>query len=474
MSAEIGRLGGAAAAGIGIAAGVVGPLAIPLAMTGGSILGGILGGSGGQSESNAQYEGKMSAHRHTVGEMDRLYLHNVESRKIKIRNDAINRQVASDNLHQRRNYGMSIQDYEYDKAMESYWQGVQTWTDQANYNGLAEIKALTQQDRRLHEQLVGLEFEENKNLLDYTAAVAGLDLKKSSAKFTADIELGKLRDTSYLKMEDAKTNITFNKRQLNLQALKASGQLAGRGTVGVSVGKAQQGIKAELGAAKAEKSKELRLQQRSIMTNMFYNQRSIVNQLLTTTAEADLDLINLNSQLDLDQAMMTQSRDNLKWNDAFIREQIHLKKTQADLNNNSRVPLMPSRVPELPPVIEPPIPEYAEVFKPYPPDEPEREETYYPVNPWSSAVGQVANFATSDFGQQALGELFSPKPTTTPSLGPNDFNLNPGFDFTSGFDTQNTGVNLGISNPNNFNLNPGFDFNSAGPGFDPFTKYDFD
>jgi len=218
--------------------------------------------------------------------------------------------------------------------------------------------------------------------------------------------------------------------------------MGARGQAGVSAGKVQQGIKAELGAAKAQMSKQLVQQQRETMVNMVYNQRSIVNQLLTTTADADLDLANLDYQLDLDQAKMAISRQNLMVNDKLIRERIQMQRKQADINNEARKPLMPQQTPPIPEVIEPPIPQYAEIFKPGEPPEPKKKTAYTPNNPYAT-LGQIAGVlggaVASDSFQNFLTQQMTPK-----------------YDYGNLGATFNPTANLNIANPTAFDLNQNF------------------
>jgi len=391
-------------------------------------------------------------HHFEKNEIDRVYDHQVKSLEIQKQNDTDNRQFQIDKLNQQRDYQMGIRDFEFDQAMRVYDSQMGTFTQQREFNEIAEQMAMGQQDRKKYEDLVGMEFDKAQTLLNYTSATAGLNLKKASAKASADIQLGKLQDTTYLAMDAAKTQTAFGKRQANIEALKASGQLSARGGAGVSAGKAQQGIQAELGAAKAQMSKQLVMQQREAMTNMVYNQRAIVNQLLTTEADADLNLANLNYQLDLDQAKMDISRDNLLANDKLIRDRIKMQRKQADINNEARKPLEPQKTPPIPEVIEPPIPQYAEIFKQGEPPEPKKKTAYIPNNPYAT-LGQVANVlgnaVGSDSFQNFLTQQMTPKYGATVA-SPTGFNL-------GGFGAlDNTIPGGSFPNPASFNVNQNF------------------
>ena len=410
---------GASIGSIGTSMGVFGGAAGPI----GAAVGGIADiFIGGQQRANAAREARHAAQRQQKAnkqqwrfendERNRLYEHQVKSLKIQKENDAANREFQINNLRQQRKYQVDIQEFEYNQAKKVFDSQMETFTQQRSFNTIAEQMAMQQQDRKKYEDLVGMEFDQAQTLLNYSAATAGLNLKKAGAKASADIQLGKLQDTTFLAMDAARTKTAFGKRQANIEALKASGQVGARGGAGVSVGKAQQGIKAELGAAKAQMSNQLLQQQREAMTNMVYNQRAIVNQLLTTEADADLNLANLNYQLDLDQAKMDISRDNLLVNDKLIRDRIKMQRKQADINNEARKPLEPKKTPEIPKVIEPPIPQYAEIFKPGEPPEPIKKAAYTPNNPYGTLgqiAGSLSSAVASDSFQNFLTQQMTPK-----------------------------------------------------------------
>ena len=311
---------------------------------------------------DAQDKSNRKATKLFNSEQKRRTEHAKEGLEIKKRNDTVIRDRQNQMLYDERDFGMEMRDYEFSQAKRVFDQQIKRYTDQKQYNEVAFDQAMRQQSRYMHETLVGMEFDQAQTLLNYSAATAGLNFKKAGAKASADIQLGRLAETSYQALDTAKAKTAFGKRQANIEALKASGQVGARGGARVSVGKAQQAIKAELGAAKAQMSNQLLQQQRSVMTDMVYNQRNIVNQLLTTEVGADLDLAKLNYQLDLDQAKMDISRDNLMANDKLIRDRIALQRKQADINNIK--PLKPEQTPELPPVREVPELEYQDVFEP--------------------------------------------------------------------------------------------------------------
>ena len=332
-----------------------------------------------------------------------------ESLRIKIENDELIRDRQNKLLWDQRNFAEEQRQYEFDQAMRGFDLQTQRYTEQKSFNEIAYNQAMRQQSQYLQETLQGMEFDATETFLNFTAASAGLDLKKAGAKADAAIRLAGLADTSYQALDVAKTKTAFSKRQANIEALKAGGQLSARGGAGVSVGKAKQGIKAELGTSKAQMSKQLLQEQRKVAADMFFNQRAIVNQLLTTEADVDIQLGKLNYQLDLDQAKISISRDNLRANDKLIRDRIALQRRQADLNNIQ--PLRPEETPEIPMVRELPMMQYQEVFEP-----PKREfrdplpkgpEAYGPdwAGMANSALTIAASVATAGAGAGAGGSF---------------------------------------------------------------------
>jgi len=434
-----------------------------------SFLGSIFSGSKREAERKsrqAQDRANEKAVREFNGLQELRTSWEKEGLEIKKRNDTTIRNFQNQQLYDRYDFDNAKRDYEYDQSMRVFESQLNRFADQRGFNQIAYDQAMRQQNQYMHETLIGMEFDETQTLLNYGAASAGLEFKKDSARATADIQLGRLRDTSYQALDVARSKTAFGKRQANIEALKAGGQLAAIGSVGKSVGKGQQGIKAELGAAKAQMSKQLVQQQRQVMTEMYYNQRSIVNQLLSTEASADLDLINLNAQLDLDQAKMSASRDNLMANDKLVRDRIKAQRLQADLNNV--MPLEPQKTPPIPEIIEPPIPQYAEIFKPGRPPEPVKGVGYTPSNPYATLgqiAGGVSNFVGSEPFQNFLNEQSMPSYNSGQAGSTFNPNINLGIASPAGFDLGGFSTNIPfsvptggplVSDPSMFSLNQSF------------------
>lgn len=328
---------------------------------------------------------------------------------IKIENFNADRKYQTQVANQRRDTALGIRQFNFDQQYRAYEKSLDINTQQRSANELAEQQAIKQQDNYKYEALVGMEFDKSQTLLNYASAAAGIGLKKAQAKTSADIQLQGLSAKSALGLEMAKAKTAFGKQQINVEALKAGAQAAARGQAGVSAGKVQQGVSAELGARKAQMSKELLFQQRDIMQNMLQNQREIVAQLLFTNSSADLELTKLDDQLELDQAKMSASRDSLMASDSLVRERIALQKKQADLNADARLMLEPEIGPEIPEVIELPEYKFGSIYRPGESPQPKQKTGYIPMNPYSAAssiMSGIGNFMQSDAGQDIFSNMF--------------------------------------------------------------------
>lgn len=372
---------------------------------------------------------------------------------IKIANFNEDRKYQVKAANQRRDYQMGIRQFQFDQQTRAYEKSLEIYGKQRSFNELAETQALNQQDRYYHDTLTGMEFDDQQTILNYAAATAGFGLKKSQARITADIQLQGLRDKSYLGMEAAKAKTAFGKQQTSVEALKAAGQASVRGQAGVSAGKLQQGVAAEAGARKAQLNKELVFQQRDIMVNMMQNQRNIVAQLLFAEADADLNLMKLDDQLELDRAKIYASKSNLKANDRLVRERIARQRAQADMNAEARVMLEPELGPEIPPVLDLPEYQFGTIYRPEESPQPKQNTGYIPTSPFAGAstvLSNLTNFVQSSAGQDIFTNLFGGNNTG-------------GIDFTS-----IAGTNYDFSTLGNIDFNPniGIDFGTSMPNVD--------
>lgn len=389
-----GTIGGTAAQ-VGMAAGVFGPWAMPIGLGIGALADTFMGGK--QEYPSAKSIRKANKprkeqwrknERYAENAADEYNRHSMEMWQFGVdqtaaqvshaqqkREDAIynyeqdkdyNLKIAT----QRRDYAVAEQQHQFDVNNRAYEKSLETAEQKLNFNTLTASLANQQQSQYLSEQLTSLQFDQSQTLLEYTAASAGLNLKKQQAKTFADIQLETLQQKSDLAMETVTSKAAFAQRDLGIAQLKAAGQAAARGQAGRSAAKAQQAVVAEAGAQKAQVTEELTLQQRQIMGEMLQNQRNIVTELLFTEASSDLDLMKLDNQLELDRAKIEASRGNLFAKDAVVRKQISLQKQQADMNAKASIMLKPELGPEIPPVVELPDRKFTEVFVPGEPPKP--------------------------------------------------------------------------------------------------------
>ena len=260
------------------------------------------------------------SYRHEGKEIKRRYKHEKESLKITKRNLEADLKRQENAQLQEYNYAMGIRDYEFSQDMRAYNQSVAQAQDQKDFNQIASDFANLQQDRNLMEQQIELELNEQETLLNYTAQSHGLLLKKKGIKSQAAAEL----------------------RKSNIAALKASGEAASRGQSGRSGAKTLNAIQAEANAVESE----------------------IVEELLNSTSQVDMDLLSSRYQNMQDNLALELSGNNLVAADRMSRQQIKMQRVQADLDAEASVLLKPTLPPPIPRPYALPRPKFQKVYKP--------------------------------------------------------------------------------------------------------------
>ncbi len=398
----------------------------PLAPVVGGIAGGVadlvIGGNARAraKRSNDKSRRKNLKYQKKVWRFDRdqrkkKYKYDKKTRDIAIENYEADRQYQMDIANQRRDFELGIQDFQYNQQLRAYEKSLETRDQQLEFNDLASQQAYKQQIRYMTEQMESIAFDEQQTLLNFVAAQAGLSMTKAQAGIKAGIQKKGVQLAASRGLDVAATQAAFGRQRTNIQALKARGQAQAAVQAGRSAGKVQQAIGAEAGAAKAQINKELELQQREVIETSTQNQRDIVAQLLFTEADADLKLLELDNQLELDQAKIEASRANLIINDQFVRRQIGLQKKQADMNARAQVMLQPERMPVIPEVIELPKRRFQKVFKPkfYSP-QPAMDGVYNPGASFASNLSDILGNPQVQAGVvSGIGALF---PQNTPDL----------------------------------------------------------
>ena len=372
----------------------------------------------------------------------RKYEYAKEGQEILKRNTEANLQFQDDSRLQEWEYGMGIRDYRFSQENRAYDESVNRATKQKSFNELAEEQAFIEQDRYLQENLIGLGFSEQQMMLDFAAANAGLEVKKSQAQAKAGVtqaqltggasfakmrkqaEAGSLKQRlgaeTELSIRKARTDTVLERQQGRIEALKATGAALAAGQAGRSARKVAQGIAAEAGAREAAGTEQFLLTEEAALQKQFFDvmgidqqllldtmginqklmfdQQNVVQELLFTEQGIDLDLNKLNNQLNLDKAQIAVSRDNLQVSDANVRRKINLQRQQADIEADATIRLKPEIAPPLPKPMTLPRPEWQDVYKPHRGPEPIKGAAYTPNNTNIAALssfGKVAQTAIS-------------------------------------------------------------------------------
>ena len=374
-----------------------------------------------------------------------------EGQEILKRNTEANLQSQDDSRLQDWEYKMGIRDYRFSQENRAYDESVNRATKQKSFNELAEEQALIEQDRYLQENLIGLGFSEQQMMLDFAAANAGLEVKKSQAQAKAGVtqaqltggasfakmrkqaEAGSLKQRlgaeTELSIRKARTDTVLERQQGRIEVLKATGAALAAGQAGRSARKVAQGIAAEAGAREAAGTEQFLLTEEAALQKQFFDvmsidqqllldtmginqklmfdQQNVVQELLFTEQGIDLDLNKLNNQLNLDKAQIAVTRDNLQVSDANVRRKINLQRQQADIEADATIRLKPEIAPPLPEPLTLPRPEWKDVYKPNRPPEPIKGASYTPTSTFGNTVQNIGNIAGSVIKSGALNDLFN-------------------------------------------------------------------
>ena len=260
---------------------------------------------------NYKYEGE---------ELQRRYDYQVEEQNIQKRNLERDLTFQEKNRERDWNFGMAIRDFEFSQDMRAYNQSVEQATQQIGFNAIASDFANLQADRSLMEQQIELELSGQETLLNYTAQAHGLMLKRKKIKAGATSQL----------------------RKAGISALKAKGQAAARGQAGRAAAKSLNAIQAEANAVESD----------------------IVNELMMSTAQVDMDLLVSRHQNMQDNLALELSRNNLVAADSLTRRQIDMQRIQADIEAEANIMLKPKIAPPLPKPLALPRPEFQDIYKP--------------------------------------------------------------------------------------------------------------
>lgn len=318
----------------------------------GAAVGGIAGIFGGgkkkdpaQGAARRQNKYNKKLYKYNWNEQKRGYDYQVDSLKIKKKNDEKNLAYQDESNMQRYDHNMAIRSYEFSQANRAYNQSVDTAKEQLGFNAQAAAFGKMQQKRAHGEQLIGLLFNENQSLMEYSIATAGLANQKR--------QLG-LQERSMMGKAQNATQRSF------VEELEAEGAAQARGA-GRSNAKAMQAAVAKAGANQAAIADEL----------MFGLQGLDI-----ATDDLNVRAVAMRTQLKVDQLMLEATRDNLDARTASVLRKIAMDQEQADAVARARIHLKPEISPAMPKPLTLPRPEYQDVYKPKKPPKPKKNTMY--------------------------------------------------------------------------------------------------
>ncbi len=390
-SQSVGQLSGAAAAGIGIAAGVVGPLAIPIGMAVGGAAGGLFGGGGNKKNHAGIRAGKQQKQNKKVWKYNwdeslRATDHAEKGLKIQKGNDERNIAFQEGTNIQNWTFSEGNRIYEFDQANRAFNQSKETAREQIGFNKQAAQFGREQQARAYAEQLTSLLFDEKSTLLEYNINTAGLASKK--------------REVS-LQGRKMTANAQNTTQRSYIESLEAAGDAQASGS-GRSNAKAMQAAIAKAGA----------------------NEAAIADELMFGLQGIDIAVDNIGmkgaamrAQLSLDKLMLEETRNNVDARNKQVKRKIKMDLSQANAVARSKIHLKPEMSPAMPKPLALPRPEYQDIYQPKPPPKPKKHTSYIPQQSgFSQAMSSLAA-ATPDivkaftsgggYAKQGLGNVSS-------------------------------------------------------------------
>lgn len=433
-----GQLGGAAAAGIGMAAGVVGPLALPIGMALGGSIGGLFGGNdggknhaGNRARRANKYNQKL--HKFNWSETQRGYDYQVEAQDIQKKN--ANRNLKYQERTNDRNYdhNMAIRSYEFKQANRAYDQSVATANEQLSFNDQAAAFGKMQQQRAHGEQLIDLLFSENQSLMQYSIQTAGLTNQKR--------QLG-LQERSMMGKAQNATQRSF------VEELEAEGAAQAKGS-GRSNAKAMQAAVAKAGANQAAIADEL----------MFGLQGLDIS-----TDDINVRAAAMRTQLSIDQLMLEATRDNLDAKTANIMRKIDMDKAQADAVARAKIHLKPEMSPAMPKPLALPRPKYQDVYVPKKPPKPKKHTNYQQSSGYFGQAMSTLAAATPSIVNAFKGGGYQPNMNVGGVSSLSDFSFSNSSIFNSDFGVSNFGNSFGQGLDIGSSFGGNMSFNSSSLG----------
>lgn len=359
--------------------------------------------------------------------LDRAHEVAVQNQEIQYKNLEAELQFLEAERWQQYDHGMAIRDYEFNQQMRAYEESINRATKQKSFNQLAFEQSMLEQARYFQENLVNLAFTEAQMMMDFTAATAGLELKKGQAQAQAGLATQRIDAETTLGIKTARTQTQLERQQATIEALKARGQARAAGQAGRSARKVAQGIRAEAGAQQAALVERFLLGEESLLTKQLFDTQDVVQQLLFTEQGIELDLTQLNGQLELDKMQISATRENLNFADALAKKRIALDLQQANLEAESKILLEPEKLPPMPEPLTLPRPEKTIIFKQEGRPEPIKQASYVPDNSAATIAQAFTDIGGSLIKSGVLNDLFNfggGGGNNTSSYGSDFFNLN--------------------------------------------------
>lgn len=431
---SIGTIAGAA----GTAGGIFGPAGMAVGGAVGGLLDGVFGGGGSKKNHAAVRAGKQNKynkklHDYNWSETQRGYDYQVDALKIKKKNDEKNLAYQDESNMRNYDHSMAIRSYEFNQSNRAYNQSVATAKEQLGFNAQAAAFGKMQQERAHGEQLIGLLFNENQTLMEYSIATAGLANQKR--------QLG-LQERSMMGKAQNATQRSF------VEELEAEGAAQARGA-GRSNAKAMQAAVAKAGANQAAIADEL----------MFGLQGLDI-----ATDDLNVRAVAMRTQLKVDQLMLEATRDNLDARTANVLRKIAMDQEQADAVARARIHLKPEISPAMPKPLTLPRPEYQDVYKPKKPPKPKKHTAYQQSSGGFGAAMSSLAAATPSIVNAFKGGGYQPNTSIGGVSSLSDFSFSNNNNFNSNFVASNFGNSFGqgLSIGSSFGGNMSFNSGSLG------------
>ena len=262
-----------------------------------------------------------------------------------------------------QNYETAVerQNYEYEVSKRAYDKSVEVKDTQLEYNEMASRTAMIEQNAKLHDDMIGVLYEQDDMYLAYASATSGLKVDKHNELVQADFEEAKNQNqfTSELSKYELDRRAKRSQGQLEAQkvvldGMKAAGQIRARAGAGRSSSKASLAVMAESGAMRSAIANGLMYAEDGINLGIAQlKDMLILDQTMVAAARDmaetvyDSKTTQLDSQLSLDKRKFHHTNKSIRNRDKVVKQKILNAQLQADLNAEAAVMLEPNRLPDI-------------------------------------------------------------------------------------------------------------------------------